>query len=67
MQKFILHGVPLAATMEDVAPVNPAAIPRSTEARPDPRGLTTDAKRQDSKKGMDTTVLAIADQHTFCP
>jgi hypothetical protein len=63
--KFILHGVPLAASMEDVAMSIQQSYPGILKLAQTPRWLTTETKRQNSTKGMSSVVLAIAGQHTL--
>ena len=63
--KFILHGVPLAASMEDVAMSIQQSYPGILKLAQTPRWLTTETKRQNSSKGMSSVVLAVAGQHTL--
>ena len=63
--KFILHGVPLAASMEDVTMSIQQSYPGILKLAQTPRWLTTETKRQNSSKGMSSVVLAVAGQHTL--
>jgi hypothetical protein len=63
--KFILHGVPLAASMDDVAMSIQQSYPGILKLAQTPRWLTTESKRQASTKGMSSVVLAVAGQHTL--
>ena len=63
--KFILHGVPVTSTMEEVALSIQESYPGVLKLAQTPRWLTTDAKRQNSGKGMSSVVLSIAGQHTL--
>ena len=62
--KFILHGVPVAASIEDVA-LSIQSYTGVLKLAQTPRWLTTEAKRQTSTKGMSSVVLEIAGQHTL--
>ena len=59
--KFILHGVPLTASLEDVA----LSIQQSYPGVPKLAQIPTEAKRQTSTKGMSSVVLAVAGQHAL--
>ena len=63
--KFLLHGVPISANMEEVASSIQQSYPGVLKLAQTPRWLSTTAKRQASGKGMSTVVLAIAGQHTL--
>ena len=63
--KFLLHGVPISATMEDVAISIQQSYPGVLKLAQTPRWLTTESKQQTSGKGMSTVVLAIAGKHTL--
>ena len=63
--KFLLHGIPLSCTMDDVALSIQQSYPGVLKLAQTPRWLTTDAKRQASGKGMSTVVLSVAGQHTL--
>ena len=63
--KFLLHGVPTSATMEDVALSIQQSYPGIIKLAQTPRWLTTEAKRQASPKGISTAVLSFAGQHTL--
>lgn len=63
--KFLLHGVPISATMDDVATSIQQSYPGVLQLAQTPRWLTTDLKRQTSGKGMSTVVLSVAGKHTL--
>lgn len=63
--KFLLHGVPTSATMEEVAISIQQSYPGVLPLAQTLRWLTTEAKRQASAKDMSTVVLAIAGRHTL--
>ena len=65
MDKFVLHGVPISCTMEEVALSIQKSYPGTLKLAQTPRWQTTDTKRQASRKGMSIVVLAIAGQHTL--
>lgn len=63
--KFLLHGVPITASMEEVALSIQQSYPGVLKLAQTPRWLTTETKRQTSAKGMSTVVLAVAGHHTL--
>ena len=63
--KFLLHGVPTSATMEEVALSIQQSYPGVLKLAQTPRWLTTESSRRTSTKGMSTAVLSIAGQHTL--
>ena len=63
--KFLLHGVPVTASMEEVAISTQQSYPGILKLAQTPWRLTTETKRQTSGKGMSTVVLSIAGQHTL--
>ena len=65
--KFLLHGAPATATMEKVAISIQQSYPGVLTLAQTSRWLITEAKRQDSVKGMSAVVLAVAGRHTLKP
>ena len=63
--KFLLHGVPTSASMEDVALSIQQSYPGVLKLAQTPRWLTTETNRQTSPKGMSTMALSIAGRHTL--
>ena len=59
MDKFVLHGVPISCAMEEVALSIQQSYPGTLKLVQTLRWLTTDTKRQASRKDMSTVVLAI--------
>ena len=62
--KFILHGIAVVTTMEEVALSIQQSYPRVLKLAQTPRWLITDAKRQSSGRGMSSVVLSTTGQHT---
>ena len=63
--KFLLHEVPISASMEDVAILIQQSYPRVLKLVQTPRWLTTESKQQTLEKGMSTVVLAIEGKYTL--
>ena len=63
--KFLLHGVPTVASMEEAALSIQPSCPGVLKLAQTPRWLTTESKRQASAWGMSTVVLSIAGHHTL--
>ena len=65
MLTFLLHGVPISASIEDVAISIQQSYPGVLKLAQTPRWLTTESKRQTSGQGISTIILAIAGKHTL--
>ena len=63
--KFLLHGFPTLASMEDVTLSIQQSYPGVLKLAQTTCWLTTETKRQTSPMGMSTVVLSIAGRHTL--